>query len=399
MMKVLVYDNSGHPFQVQLSRTLAKRGYDVFHVFSASFQTPKGSLGKNPDDPPTFSIKGIRLGDVFEKYSFVKRWKQENQFGKLVLTELRDFKPDVLIASNVPLDTLKHVAAYCKRNKITFIFWVQDFYGIAIQKILKNKIPIIGNLIGRYYIRLEKKLLEKSDHIVLIAEEFQNVLIHMNVSNRNVSVIPNWSPLEEIPVEKKENEWSIQYKLNDKFCFFYTGTLGLKHNPELLFDLAFSLKDNDAIRIVIVSEGIGAEWLKKKLKEQPLSNLILLGFQPFEMLPKVMATADVLLAVLENDAGIYSVPSKILSYFCAQRALLLSVPEENLSAKIVSETDCGLVASPDNKTDFIRFAEKLYNDKQTRDKMALNARRYAEMHFEIDTITDKFIHIINNSGK
>ena len=43
-LRILVSDYSGHPFQVQLSRELARRGHEVIHSYSAGFQTPKGNL-------------------------------------------------------------------------------------------------------------------------------------------------------------------------------------------------------------------------------------------------------------------------------------------------------------------------------------------------------------------
>jgi glycosyltransferase involved in cell wall biosynthesis len=395
-MRIVVYDNSGHPFQVQLSRELAKQGNEVLHLYSASFQTPKGRLQKDNNEPESLCIKGITLNEEFEKYSYFKRWNQEKQIGKLAVKEIDDYQPNVLIASNVPLDTLQHISKHCQKKNIRIIFWVQDFYGIAIQKILKKKMLLLGDMIGQYYISLEKKILETSNHIVLIADDFRKILSQMRVRNNKFTVIPNWSPIEEICVENKDNAWSRKFSLHDKFCFIYTGTLGLKHNPQLILDLALTFQKNDDVRIVVVSEGIGAEFLIKKKMELRLNNLIILSFQSFDVLPKVMGTADVLISILEKDAGIFSVPSKILTYLCAQRALLVAVPAENLSAKIVSENNCGIVVEPDKSQEFIASAEKLYMDKMMREKMGVNARMYAETHFTIDTISQKFSHIINN---
>lgn len=395
-MRIIVYDNSGHPFQVQLSRELAKQGNEILHLYSASFQTPKGRLQKNINDPASLNIKGIVLNEEFDKYNYLRRRRQEKQIGMSVVKEIENYQPNVLIASNVPLDTLQLISKYCQQRNIRFIFWVQDFYGIAIQKILRKKLLLLGEMIGQYYISLERKLLKSSNHIILIAEDFRKILSQMRIRNDNITVIPNWSPIEEIPVEKKENDWSRALQLNNKFCFIYTGTLGLKHNPQLLLDLAISFQQNDEVRIVVISEGLGAEFLCKKKNELHLETLILLPFQPFDVLSKVMGTADVLVSILEKDAGIFSVPSKILTYLCAQRALLVSVPQENLSAKIVNENKCGIVVSPDNVRDFILSAEKLYEDKLLRETMGINARNYAEKHFTIDTIFKKFFHIINN---
>jgi len=395
-MKILLYDNSGHPFQVQLSRALAMRGYQVLHIYSAAFQTPKGKLVKTNEDPKTFFIKGLKLSSPFKKYSFLKRWIQENQFGKLVVNEIKNYNPDVLIASNVPLDTLKHVQSYCAKNRIRLVFWVQDFYGIAIKNILKKKLSVLGSLIGNYYIRLEANLLNKSDFIVLITHHFIDVLKQMSVKNKKFTVIPNWAPLDELSVVNKKNDWSISNNLEDKFCFMYTGTLGLKHRPELLLNLAVQFQNYPDVIVVVISEGLGADWLSKKKEEYSLKNLLIMNFQPYELLSSIMGSADVLISILEKDAGIYSVPSKILSYMCASRPLLLSVPKENLASIIVKESDCGIVTGPANQNEFIEAAMNLYKDSQMRINKGRNARNYAAEHFQINSITKKFIDIINN---
>jgi colanic acid biosynthesis glycosyl transferase WcaI len=43
-MRILVNDYAGHPFELQLSRALARRGHTVPHTYFAAFQTPKGSV-------------------------------------------------------------------------------------------------------------------------------------------------------------------------------------------------------------------------------------------------------------------------------------------------------------------------------------------------------------------
>lgn len=393
-MRIIVYDNSGHPFQVQLSRALANKGHQVLHLFSKSFQTPKGNLIKKEDDPFTFNIKGLSLSKSFNKYSFFERWIQEKKFGKLVSKEIESFLPDVLISSNVPIDTQEYVLNACKKCNAQFVFWVQDFYGIAIKKILTSKLRFLGSLIGSYYVYREKQLLRKSDKIILISEDFKNILNLWKLSKSNVFVIPNWAPIQEISVETKKNSWSEENDFHDNFCFIYSGTLGLKHNPELLIELAKEFNQDRNVKVVVVSEGIGANWLKKKKEECNLQNLIVMDFQPFEVLPKVFGTADVLISILEEDAGIYSVPSKVLSYLCAKRALLLSVPKDNMAAKIVQQFNMGLVSSPNELSTFIEAARLLYENKKMRTTLGINSRNYAEKYFNIEDITNQFLNII-----
>ena len=144
-------------------------------------------------------------------------------------------------------------------------------------------------------------------------------------------------------MEPKDNAWARKHGLHDKLCILYSGTLGLKHNPELILKLAINLQNRDDVKIVILSEGLGADYLREKKEELKLDNLMLLGFQPFEILIQIHGAADILMAILEKEAGIFSVPSKILTYHCAGRALLLAVPADNLAARIVHQNRTGLI--------------------------------------------------------
>lgn len=64
---------------------------------------------------------------------------------------------------------------------------------------------------------------------------------------------------------------------------------------------------------------------------------MILPFQPFEDLPAVLASADLLLAILTEDAARFCVPSKVWTGFCAARPNLLVVPEFNQAAKITKK--------------------------------------------------------------
>ena len=209
-----------------------------------------------------------------------------------------------------------------------------------------------------------------------------------------IHVIHNWAPLEDIPVLPRSNRWAREHGLEDKLCLLYSGTLGMKHNPDLLLQLAVRLRERKNVLIVVVSEGIGAGFLNRKQQELRLENLIVMGFQPFEILPSVLASADVLVAILEPDAGVFAVPSKILTYMCAKRPLLLAVPSMNLAARIVGDNGAGIVVPPSNETAFINAAIKLINDDKLRASLASNGLRYAQKTFNIEKITDRFEEII-----
>ena len=266
--------------------------------------------------------------------------------------------------------------------------------GIGISKALNKKLPYVGKPIGAVLQLFERQLWINSDHIVLITGDFIPYIPHCVKQEKRVSIIENWAPINELPVLPKGNEWSQKYHLDDRFCFMYSGTLGMKHNPDLLLKLAERYRNDPSIRVVVISEGPGIEYIKRKKEREALDNIVTINFQPYEMLPQVLATADVLIATLEPDASIFAVPSKVLTYLCAKRPLLLSVPENNLAARIVTRNNAGIVVSPSDTEGFIRAAERLVIDEKYRITLATNARSYAERTFDIKTICDKFEHVI-----
>ena len=394
-MRILVHDYSGHPFQVQLSRELARRGHSLLHLYNGSNPTtPKGAVNKRLGDHGCLDIEGIELPRVIQKGSFVDRWKLERLYGKLLHGRIANFSPDVVIAANTPLDSLGGVDAICRSRRIPWVFWLQDLIGEATDRILREKLPVIGGLIGAHYRRIESRLLRSSAFVVGITEDFAGVASRARVPDDRYHTIPNWAPIDEILPRPKDNPWAREQGLTDRFVFLYSGTLGFKHNPGLLLELARSLSvDSDAC-VIVNSQGQAADWLRAQASEAGLANLRVNPFQPHEAMSDVLGAADVLVSILEPDAGVFSVPSKVLSYHCAARPMLLAVPASNLASRIVSDEGTGRAVDPGDCPAFIAAARELRSDAAGRAAMSARARAYAERTFDIARVADQFERIL-----
>lgn len=362
----------------------------MHHTYMATFQTPKGSLEWREGDSDSLRIEGLDLGRGFPKYSYWQRWRQEREYGRLLATMIERERPDVFLASNTPLDMLAVVQKTCRRLGVRFVFWVQDLYGYAIAKILGPRYGGLGKLIGQHYLRLEKRLLAASQHAVAITEDFRPFLREAGLPDASISVIPNWAPLEEMPQRDKDNPWSRAQGLDQAFVFLYSGTLGLKHNPGLLLELALAFRDDPMVRVVVVSEGIGADWLREAAARAGLDNLLLLPFQPFKAMPEVLGSAEVLIAVLEQSAGVFSVPSKILTYLCAGRPILLAAPGENQAARLLAEVGAGIVCKAGKTDALLAAARKMWVDAALRATMGACGRGHAEQKFHVQTLAQRF---------
>lgn len=391
-MRIVVHDYSGHAFPVQLSRSLASRGHQVLHLHSASFTTPQGPLEKRPDDPAGFQPEPIVLAEKVDKSNLFKRRQADIEHGTRVVERLKTFKPQVVLSGNTPLDAQKLILEHTQSQGGKFVFWVQDLIGQAAMRLVGKKWYGVGKLVGAHYISMENKMLVQSDKVVVISEDFRPHLPAQIRNTPKVEVVENWALIDEIPLHERVNSWGVSNGFDEGLNFLYSGTLGMKHNPELLVKLAEELTGKG--RLIVVSEGQSIEFLKRRMVELKLDNLHLLPFQPFDRMPDMLATSDVLVAILEPDAGVFSVPSKVLTYLCAGKALLMAMPKENLAARIVSDHKAGIVVGSDDEEGFIEGARTLALDADLRQRMGGAARSYAESTFNIQSITDKFERIL-----
>src|SRR5919108_3290096 len=125
-MRVAVHDYAGHPFQVELSRELARRGHDVLHLYSASISTPRGTLSRLEDDPTSFAVDAIAVEEQIPRERLLARRRLEARHGARVVERLVRFGPDVVLSANAPLEAQRKIYGHSQRERIRFVYWVQD---------------------------------------------------------------------------------------------------------------------------------------------------------------------------------------------------------------------------------------------------------------------------------
>lgn len=389
-MRVLVHDFSGHPFQVQLSRALA-RHHDVLHVHCPSYATGKGRMTEEPEDSAlSLTLRPIHIGSTWDRYSYGRRVAQEVQYGRSFAKVASEFQPDVVLSSNDPLFAKSVSARWCSKNKVPWVFWLQDVYSAAMGAHARQTLKIFGWPFAAAFADLERWLLHSAAHVVSISEDFLPILRRWQIPEHKVTVIENWAPLHEIEPRPRSNPWSESHGLADKQVILYAGTLGLKHNPGLLLEVAERFRHDPSVVVVVASEGLGATWLRQNVSARNLSNMWILPFQPWEQMSDMLASADVLTALLEPEAGAYSVPSKVLTYMCAERAIVAAMPPENSATQLITRVGAGWTCPPGDPQAFADLVVQAFADPNARCRAGRSARSYAETAFDIGTIRSRF---------
>jgi colanic acid biosynthesis glycosyl transferase WcaI len=389
-VRIVINDYLGHAPQMQLSRALAARGHDVLHLYSGDIQSPKADLTRQAGDPASLAIEGLSLGTPLAQ-SFFRRRLQEAKFGRLVARRMVSFQPDIVMACNNPLDTQSRVQSACIGARIPFVYWMQEFQSLEIDRTIAGRGAIMNIVVGGYYHGLERKLLQRSEAIVPIADDMLSILSESwEVFDRQCMVVRNWSPLDRLAPGNKDNAWSRAQAIADHKVALYTGSLGPMENPLLLVELAEKLRGQSDALVLVISEGAGADQVAREANARGLANLRVLPFQPYEHYGDVLASADVLLAMVSSQAGVLYVPSKANSYLCAGRAVVIAAPWQNLAATTIQESQGGSVVAPDDAAAMAEAVAALLADDKLRTETAARARGYAERMFEISMIAERF---------
>lgn len=384
-----MHDFAGHPFQAELSNELAESGFTLVHTFFGHVG-PTKALAEDVYKNGRIEFQKISLKQEYEVHNLPKRILFELKLaGKLLSIHYR-FRPHVTIFANTPLIAATVFRFFVPNSN--FILWHQDIFSKAIGMRFNSgtKDRSISQRLQIYVVEiLERSLVRKSDQVICISEAFLSVYDKWSVDSNKVNLIENWAPLDQIQFFPKIRTSEGTLKL------IYAGTLGLKHNPQLLIQLMDEL-ENVSIdgELMVISEGEGANFLKNKLGLN--KSISANGFVPLTALNQLLMKADLALMLLEEGASEFSVPSKTYSYLAAGKCIVAFAPKSNAASIAITKAG-GFVFEPSSEGihDAVKQIRTL--DNEVLSEKEIQARGFALKNFQISNKTDSFIKIIDKT--
>ena len=122
-------------------------------------------------------------------------------------------------------------------------------------------------------------------------------------------------------------------------------------------------------------------------------------FSPMRRCRTSLASGDVLLVLLEKTAGVFSVPSKTLSYLCAGRPIIGLMPAENSAAELLDQVgSCVLPPDLESLHTATAWALEVFENPSRAAALGAAARALAEREFDLRTCADKFERILKESA-
>ncbi|MBM4056165.1 MAG: glycosyltransferase family 4 protein [Planctomycetes bacterium] len=294
----------------------------------------------------------------------------------LIIIRYRD--ADLFLVTNPPFTAF--IPLFCKNP---FSILVYDIYpnAIAASGLLKmESFPV------RLWTKVNKNVFKRAKKIFTISDGMKKE-IKAYADESKIEVIPLWIDDEKVmPINKRNNVFIKEQKLQEKFVVLYSGNLGFTHDVEVVIDIAERFIDYNEIYFLIIGKGEKRDMLESRIKNKKLKNCRLLPWQSAEMLPYTISSADIAVVTLSSFASTLSVPSKTFNYLSVGAPLLCVAEKSSELATLVNRYKVGHCFRRDEVDDMVKYIMEVKNDPVYYRRLQRNALDASKEFVKINAI-------------
>lgn len=301
-LKILLLNQCFYPDVVStaqhltdLATALTARGHDVTVIAS----------DRGYDDPTKRFKRCERWNDIeiirIPSLSLGKnsRWRRAFNFGSFLLVcslRLLALRPsDVVVALTSPPLICFVAALFVKLKGGRFCFWVMDLNpdeAIAAGWLDEN------SLTTRLFKRMLNYSFKAATRTVVLDRFMKERVVAKGFNPDRIAIVPPWSHDDHVQYSAARREdFRRKHGLSDKFVVMYSGNHSPCHPLDTLLHAARALENRSEIVFFFI--GGGSEQIK--VREQALSNVKCLPYQPLDELSSSLSAADLHVVVMGDE--------------------------------------------------------------------------------------------------
>lgn len=219
-----------------------------------------------------------------------------------------------------------------------------------------------------------------------IVKDIQSRFPHVRVYH-----LPNGVDTNLFTPDRRSSD--IRHSMGDgKKCIaIYAGLHGVAQGLEQILEAAVQLKDLSDLLVVFVGDGPEKESLIRQSQMLGLTNVRFLEPYPHEVMPSLLASADIALVPLKKRLP-GAVPSKLYEAMASGLPVVLIADGE--PADIIRETQSGVVVSPGDIGTLVSVLRDLVEHPDKRKLLGFAGRQAAITRFDHQSIINNFIDFL-----
>jgi glycosyltransferase involved in cell wall biosynthesis len=253
-------------------------------------------------------------------------------------------------------------------------------HGFMTQRRLNFNLIEQGTVEATYYLSLDQKAIENSNHIITLCDVFRPMLKTLGAKDIEMTTVYTGIDF------KSENKQKTIKLPEDKTIITCVSRLrSRKGHKYLLEALALMKNELGNVEVWIVGDGEMREELENQVKALQLSNVVFRGERNdiFELLSQ----SDIFVLPTTSD----TLPIAIIEAMSAQKAIVTTNCGGIL--EIIQDYHSGLIAEPGNAQQLAEKISLLLSNAALRESLAQNARAFAEEHLLSTNMVKKIVEI------
>ena len=264
---------------------------------------------------------------------------------------------------------------------------------------IMKEYPHVQKFPGKFLIspdkwkKKEERFIEKATKVITVSGEFrQEVIQRTDIHPDKIIVVPN--TVRRSFYKDHQIDKSIINKYKNDLVILYLGDTGIRRGLLTAIEAMPNLKKKiDNIKLVIVGSNTSDPILKQKVTDLSMHNAVdFQGWQDVKLFPSyIMASTICISPLYRNVQHDVAYANKLFQYMSFSKPVLVSnaIAQKNL----VESTKSGLVHNERDCKDFEDKILELYHNKDLREKMGANGKKFIENEFCWEKASTKLIEL------
>ena len=278
------------------------------------------------------------------------------------------------------------------------IYNVQEIYPDFLINQGKLKMGLAISLLKS----MERFVYNSSDAVTTIDKVFYNTILPRFNKPEKLKIIPNFVDVQLFkPVEASRE------LLNDEIFpakpailkVMYAGNLGHAQDWVPLIELAKASR-NEKIEFWIIGEGVMKEFLEQQVAKYSLSNIHIVPYQNRELMPILIAYADLHFIFMSHEMEGQGFPSKVYSILACAKPIMVISGSDTPIFNFLEALNCAyLITERSLVLQLKRMLEitgRLLSDKSELNIMGRNGFDHIQENYSKDIITMKYVSLVDS---
>ena len=302
---------------------------------------------------------------------------------------------DLILSPSPPL-TLGVVNILLGKLKSARVMYnVQEIYPDLLIADGGVKSPLVISLLKR----MERFVYRHSHAVTTIDEVFYTTIAGRFSDVSRLSIIPNfvdtqlYTPVSANEVHKLDQQL---FPPTDDLKVMYAGNIGNAQDWDTFIALAEQLREKP-VRFFVIGEGVDRDHLEQEIGQRQLSRVKLVPYQPRELMPALIAYADLHFIFMAEQVEGHGFPSKVYTLMSCSKPMLVCSGLNTPIVNFLKDKECAWIVSEYELTKKVnQLADTLLSI--TPDELIEKGKRgraVVEKSYTREIVTERYLQLVN----